>query len=313
MSTKAQETVDESSLLDFSLKEFWERNKFAYLMLLPAFIAVLFVIIYPFFYNLRLAFSGLNMYSMREFISSGTLDYIGFKNFIEVVTTSDFWTVFARTIVWTGVNVICHVGFGIFLAILLDRDMKFKGIYRTLLVIPWAIPQYIVILVWRGMFNYRFGAINLVLNKIGIDSIAWLSDPTTGFLAAIIVNVWLGIPFMMMIALGGLQSIDPNYYEAAEIDGASSWQQVKNITLPLLKPVMIPAVILGVVWTFKNLKVIFMLTNETLTGKVDILVTYVYKAAFSYYRYGYAAAFSFVIFIILLIWTIIFIDHIGEE
>ncbi|AGB40097.1 permease component of ABC-type sugar transporter [Halobacteroides halobius DSM 5150] len=311
MSAEVQK--QDNGILNFSLSEFWEKNRFAYLMLLPAFIGVFFVIIYPFFYNLKLAFSDLNMYSMRAFIKNGTLNYIGFKNFVEVVTTSDFWTVFGRTIVWTVVNVACHVGFGILLAILLDRDMKLKGIYRTLLVIPWAIPQYIVILVWKGMFNYRFGAINLMLNKLGFESIAWLSDPTTGFLAAIIVNVWLGIPFMMMIALGGLQSIDPNYYEAAEIDGASNWQQVKNVTLPLLKPVMIPAVILGVVWTFKNLKVIFMLTAGTLTGKIDILVTYVYKAAFTYYRYGYAAAFSFVIFLILLIWSIIFIEHLREE
>ncbi len=302
-----------SALSNFSLKDFWRQHKFSYLMLLPAFLVVLFVIIYPFFYNFRLAFSNLNMYNMRQFIQKGALEYIGFDNFIKIITESSFWIILFRTVVWTVVNVVAHVVFGIFYAIILDRDIMFKSIYRTLLVIPWAIPQYIVVLVWRGMFNYRYGAVNLLLSKFGIAPIAWLSQASTGFTAAIIVNVWLGIPFMMMIALGGLQSIDPNFYEAAEIDGASSWQQIKHITLPLLKPVMLPATVLGTVWTFNNLRVIYLLTQNTLTDKIDILVTYVYRAAFEFYRYGYAAAFSLIIFVILLVWAISFIDYINED
>lgn len=302
-----------SSLASFSLKDFWREHKFSYMMLLPAFIVVLFVVIYPFFYNFRLAFSNLNMYNMRQFIQRDQLTYIGIQNFIQIITESSFWIILLRTVAWTVINVVAHVGFGIFYAIILDRDLMFKSIYRTLLVIPWAIPQYIVVLIWKGMFNFRYGAVNLLLRKIGIPGIAWLSQTGTGFSAALIVNIWLGIPFMMMIALGGLQSIDPNFYEAAEIDGASNWQQIKHITLPLLKPVMLPAVILGVVWTFNNLRVIYLLTQNTLTNKIDILVTHVYRSAFEFYRYGYAAAFSLIIFVILLVWAISFIDYINED
>ncbi|PUU89373.1 MULTISPECIES: carbohydrate ABC transporter permease [Halanaerobium] len=302
-----------SALSNFSLKDFWREHKFSYLMLLPAFIVVLFVVIYPFFYNFRLAFSNLNMYNMRQFIQSDKLTYIGIDNFIKIITESSFWIILARTVAWTVINVVAHVTFGIFYAIILDRDLMFKSIYRTLLVIPWAIPQYIVVLIWKGMFNFRYGAVNLLLRKIGVPGVAWLSQASTGFSAALIVNIWLGIPFMMMIALGGLQSIDPNFYEAAEIDGASSWQQIKHITLPLLKPVMLPAVILGVVWTFNNLRVIYLLTQNTLTNKIDILVTHVYRSAFEFYRYGYAAAFSIIIFVILLVWAISFIDYINED
>lgn len=302
-----------SALSNFSLKDFWREHKFSYTMLLPAFIVVLFVVIYPFFYNFRLAFSNLNMYNMRQFIQSDQLTYIGLDNFVQIITESSFWIILLRTVAWTVINVVAHVGFGIFYAIILDRDIMFKSIYRTLLVIPWAIPQYIVVLIWKGMFNFRYGAINLFLRKIGVPGVAWLSQATTGFSAALIVNIWLGIPFMMMIALGGLQSIDPNYYEAAEIDGASNWQQIKHITLPLLKPVMLPAVVLGVVWTFNNLRVIYLLTQNTLTNKIDILVTHVYRSAFEFYRYGYAAAFSLIIFVILLVWAISFIDYINED
>jgi arabinogalactan oligomer/maltooligosaccharide transport system permease protein len=302
-----------SALSNFSIKDFWREHKFSYMMLLPAFIVVLFVVIYPFFYNFRLAFSNLNMYNMRQFIQSDQLTYIGIDNFIQIITESSFWIILLRTVAWTVINVVAHVGFGIFYAIILDRDLMFKSIYRTLLVIPWAIPQYIVVLIWKGMFNFRYGAVNLLLRKIGVPGVAWLSQASTGFSAALIVNIWLGIPFMMMIALGGLQSIDPNFYEAAEIDGASNWQQIKHITLPLLKPVMLPAVILGVVWTFNNLRVIYLLTQNTLTNKIDILVTHVYRSAFEFYRYGYAAAFSLIIFVILLVWAISFIDYINED
>ncbi|RCW58749.1 MULTISPECIES: carbohydrate ABC transporter permease [Halanaerobium] len=302
-----------SALSNFSIKDFWREHKFSYMMLLPAFIVVLFVVIYPFFYNFRLAFSNLNMYNMRQFIQSDQLSYIGIDNFIQIITESSFWIILLRTVAWTVINVVAHVGFGIFYAIILDRDLMFKSIYRTLLVIPWAIPQYIVVLIWKGMFNFRYGAVNLLLRKIGVPGVAWLSQASTGFSAALIVNIWLGIPFMMMIALGGLQSIDPNFYEAAEIDGASNWQQIKHITLPLLKPVMLPAVILGVVWTFNNLRVIYLLTQNTLTNKIDILVTHVYRSAFEFYRYGYAAAFSLIIFVILLVWAISFIDYINED
>ena len=302
-----------SALSNFSLNDFWREHKFSYMMLLPAFIVVLFVVIYPFFYNFRLAFSNLNMYNMRQFIQQDQLTYIGIENFIKIVTESSFWIILLRTVAWTVINVVAHVGFGIFYAIILDRELMFKSIYRTLLVIPWAIPQYIVVLIWKGMFNFRYGAVNLLLRKIGVPGIAWLSQAGTGFSAALIVNIWLGIPFMMMIALGGLQSIDPNFYEAAEIDGASNWQQIKHITLPLLKPVMLPAVILGVVWTFNNLRVIYLLTQNTLTNKIDILVTHVYRSAFEFYRYGYAAAFSLIIFVILLVWAISFIDYINED
>ena len=154
------------------------------------------------------------------------------------------------------------------------------------------------------------GAINLILSKFGVDAITWLSDPTLAFIACIITNVWLGIPFMMMIALGGLQSIPHELYEAARIDGAGRREQFKRITIPMLKPVMIPAITLGIVWTFNNLNVMWLISNGgEPADSTHILVTYVYRAAFNLYRYGYAAAFSMIIFIILAIFSITFMNR----
>jgi arabinogalactan oligomer/maltooligosaccharide transport system permease protein len=208
------------------------------------------------------------------------------------------------------VNVVLHVIFGVMLALLLNRPLPGKGIIRVLLILPWAVPSYITALTWRGMFNIDYGAVNIILNKFfGIEPISWLIDPTNAFIATIITNVWLGIPFMMIIALGGLQSIPQELYEAASIDGATAWQQFKKITLPLLKPVMIPAITLGIVWTFNNINVVWLVSNGGQPGdQTHILVSFVYRAAFNLYRYGYAAAFSFMIFLMLALFSVKFMQ-----
>jgi arabinogalactan oligomer/maltooligosaccharide transport system permease protein len=152
------------------------------------------------------------------------------------------------------------------------------------------------------MFNQEFGAINLLLGKLGIAPIAWFSSEFWAFVAPTITNIWLGFPFIMVVALGGLQSIPEELYEAARIDGAGPWRRFVHITLPMLKPVLLPAVVLGTIWTFNNLNVIWLVTDQGLPAdKTHILVTYVYKAAFFYYRYGYAAAYSVFIFAILFV------------
>ena len=160
------------------------------------------------------------------------------------------------------------------------------------------------------MFNQEYGSINLVLGKfLAMNPIQWLSQPVEAFSACIITNSWLGFPFMMVIALGGLQSIPQDLYEAAKVDGANVWQQFKNITIPMLKPVMIPAIILGTIWTFNNINDVWLVSNAgEPSDQTHILVSYVYKAAFNLYRYGYAAAMSMIIFLILLTFGIVFMN-----
>jgi arabinogalactan oligomer/maltooligosaccharide transport system permease protein len=146
---------------------------------------------------------------------------------------------------------------------------------------------------------------------IGLGPFPWLSDPFWNFAAMIITNVWLGVPFMMVIILGGLQSISNDYYEAAEIDGATSRQSFRAITLPLLRPVLTPAIILGTVWTLNNINVPFFINQNELETS-DILVTALFRQAFQYNRYGDAAAFAFVIFLLLLAFTVVYIRRTGS-
>ncbi|MBN2018588.1 MAG: extracellular solute-binding protein [Candidatus Cloacimonetes bacterium] len=278
--------------------------RFAVFMALPASVILFGVVIYPFFYNIVLSFSNMNMTN----VNSWTI--IGFGQYLQVFAEKIFYSVFFKTVVWTVVNVFFHVTIGVFLAVLLNRYLPGKAIIRVLLILPWAVPEYITALTWRGMFMYDTGAINLILHKLGIPAVNWLSEATTAFIASMITNIWLGVPFMMIIALGGLQSIPKELYEAAEIDGASAWKRFWKVTVPLLKPVMIPAITLGIVWTFNKLTVIWLVTNGGQPAdKSHILVSYVYRAAFNLYRYGYAAAFSMVIFLILVIFSVTFMKR----
>ncbi|HHS50136.1 MAG TPA: sugar ABC transporter permease [candidate division Zixibacteria bacterium] len=278
-------------------------RRFAYLMLLPAGLVVAAVVLYPFIYNFIISLSNMSMTNFHDW------RIIGFGQYVKVFTEKLFYSVFAKTIVWTVVNVLFHVTIGVFLAMLLNRTLPGKGIFRTLLIIPWAMPQYIAALTWRGMFNYQYGAINLIITQyLAMSPVEWLRSPFEAFTACILTNIWFGFPFMMIIALGGLQSIDKSLYEAAEVDGASQWRQFWTITVPLLRPVMVPAIVLGTIWTFNNLNVMWLVSNGgEPADSTHILVSYVYKAAFNLYRYGYAAAFSVVIFVILLIFSIFFI------
>lgn len=283
------------------------------MLLLPALVGVAALIIYPFGFNVYLAFSNMNMYRFKEFsvgLSHGITNFLDVFR-LPVLQKVTFLQLLARTVLWTAINVACHVLGGLGLAILLNRPMRGKGIYRTLLVVPWAVPQVIVGLAWRGEFHYQYGFVNLVLERIGLRPVQWLTDPRWAFVAVVLVNVWLGIPFMMVIILGGLQSISQEYYDAAQIDGASGWQQFRSITMPLLKPVLTPAVILGVVWTFNNFNVIYLVTRGGPMEGTDILVTSLYKAVFEFYRYGFGAAYALVIFIFLFAFAATYLRIVG--
>jgi arabinogalactan oligomer/maltooligosaccharide transport system permease protein len=279
---------------------------FVYSFVAPAFLVLIGVVIYPFIFNIVISLSNMSLAHIRDW------HFVGFKQYVKVFTEEskpNFYSVFLKTIIWTVVNLIFHVVIGVFLALLLNqKEIRGKAIFRTILVLPWAVPQLIVALTWRGMFNYEYGSINLMLTQwFGLPAVQWLKSPVETFIAVIITNVWLGFPFMMIIALGALQSIPHELYEAADMDGASWFHKLKNITIPLIRPVMVPAITLGTIWTFNNLNIVWLVSNAgEPSDQTHLLVSFVYKAAFNFYRYGYGAALSMVIFFILLIFSLTF-------
>jgi arabinogalactan oligomer / maltooligosaccharide transport system permease protein len=270
----------------------------AYLYTMPAFVVMAAVVLYPFIFNVIISLSNMSLSHFRLW------KLIGLENYKSVLVDPSFRQFFFKTVLWTVINVFFHVLIGVSLALILNKDIKGKTFFRTLLILPWAVPQYITALTWRGMFNSEYGAVNLLLGKWFGLSIPWLNTEWGSFSACLITNIWLGFPFMMVIALGGLQSIPDELYEAAEIDGSSWYHKLRHITIPLLKPVMVPAITLGVIWTFNNFNVVWLVSNGgEPSDSTHILVSWVYKTGFTYFRLGYAAAFSMIIFMILLIFS----------
>ena len=279
---------------------------FAYLLIIPAMLVIAATIIYPFFYNVVLSFSNMSLRNFQDW------QIVGFQNYSQVFTESKFFVVLAKTLIWTVLCVFFHVAIGLLLAVCLNGPVYGKSIYRIILILPWAIPAYITALTWRGMFNYEYGAINLILTQwFGLEEgLNWLGDEWLAFGACIVTNIWLGFPFMMVIALGGMQGIPAELYEAARIDKVSRWKQFWHITLPMLKPVLVPSMTLGAIWTFNNLNVVWLVTNAgEPADKTHILVSYVYKAVFNLYQYGYGAALSMIIFFMLLVFSLVFLNR----
>ena len=272
----------------------------------PAMIATTVLILLPFAVGLALA-----LFSHRQ----GTWTFVGLANFFDILLSKSyavfeplsFYYALLVTILWTVVNLTLHVGIGLALALLLDRQgMRLKPLYRVLLVIPWAVPNYITSLIWKTIFHKQYGALNGLLDLLGLERVSWFSSFGTAFFANVCANAWLGFPFMMVVALGALQAIPRDLYEAADVDGASAWAKFRLITVPLLAPAMVPAILLGLVWTFNQFNVIYLVSGGEPDNATDILISEAFRWAFARQeQYGYAAAYAALIFLLLLGWSVL--------
>jgi ABC-type sugar transport system permease subunit len=269
-----------------------------YAAIAPALIGMLVLVFIPFFMGVYLAFLD----------NEG--NFIGLQNFAEILFpsgTSDtnFYFTLGVTIMWTVLNVSLHVVIGLFLALVLQSErLRGRSIYRVLLIVPWAVPNYITALIWKWIFNTQYGPANAFLALFGAGPVDWLGRSFwTNFLANLVTNTWLGFPFMMVVSLGALQSIPQELYEAAKIDGASRWAQFRHVTLPLLKPALFPAIILGTIWTFNMFNVVYLVSGGAPDNKTNILITEAYRLFRVLKNYGMAAAYSLTIFAILLVYT----------
>lgn len=263
-------------------------------------------------YSLDYGWKNFKRVFVKEDPETGDID--GWGRLLQT-ENSTFPRLMRTTVSWTFLNVVFHLLFGMILAILLNRpNMKLRGLYRAIIVLPWAISQPIIALAWKGEFHSQFGFVNDILTTIGLEPVNWLFTPTPAFIAVTFVNIWLGIPFYMVTLLGGLQSIDGSYYEAAEIDGANAWNRFRHVTVPLIRPVAVPIITLDVVWTFNNFNVIYLITRGGPNESTNILVTALYNAAFGrngQTQLGFAAAFSLVIFAVLFLFAIVWVTSSG--
>lgn len=279
------------------------RWAFAYAWVAPAFLAMGLLVVIPFLLG-----AAVSLFEYQE----QTWTFIGIAHFLDILFARDFpvtspmsfWYTLGVTVAWTLANVFLHVSIGVALAMLLREPwVRMRGVFRALLILPWAIPSYITALVWKGMFHRQFGAVNGLLALLGLEPVSWFARFSTAFAANVTTNTWLGFPFMMVVTLGALQAIPRDLEEAAEVDGAGGWQRFRHVTLPLLAPALLPAVILGSVWTFNMFNVIFLVSGGEPDGSTDILISQAYRWAFTRgHRYGYAAAYAVIIFGALVVY-----------
>lgn len=276
------------------------RGGFAYAYLGPAAVAMAVLVFVPFAVG-----AGMSLYHH----DAGRWTFIGLGNFADILLSRDgpvwaplsFYFTLAVTVLWTVVNVSLHVLIGVTLALLLrDPLLKLRGIYRVLLIMPWAVPNYITALIWKGMFHRQFGAINGMLAWLGLEPVSWFARFWTALTANVATNVWLGFPFMMVVTLGALSRIPKELEEAAALDGATRWQRLRYVVLPLLGPAILPSVLLGAIWTFNMFNIVFLVSGGEPDGATEILVSQAYRWAFTRgHQYGYAAAYAVLIFLVL--------------
>jgi arabinogalactan oligomer/maltooligosaccharide transport system permease protein len=296
------------------------KHWYAWAMVLPVVIVLAVLVLYPLARGVYISFTDLNESNQRAEICTKTLggaeecepnpnaaQFTGLKNYTDILSgkKGHFWLQFTNTIVWTASCVFFHYAIGLGLAVLLNRRIRGRGLYRVLLIVPWAVPAFVAAFSWKFIFNERNGLANVLLTSVGLDRVEWFADRWTSLFTAVVANIWIGVPFMMVALLGGLQSISGDLYEAAEMDGASPWQRFVNVTLPGLRPVSATVVLLGTIWTFNMFPIIFLVTRGGPGGSTEILVTGAYKAAFEGLRnYSLAATYGVLILSILIVYSI---------
>jgi len=279
----------------------------AWAFMLPVLLVMALIVFYPLAIGFFQTFTNIDNLNQGTRFKPPSWEFVGLQNYIDILTgeNTKFYPVLAWTIVWTIVNVFFHYTIGIGLALALNQRFRGRTTYRLVLMLRWAVPAYITAIAWLFIFNGEYGLLNNILGAMGMPRVPWLSTFPWYYIMPIIVNVWLGIPFMMVTLLGGLQSIPSDLYEAAAMDGASRRQSFWNITLPQLKSVSTTVILLGCIWTFNIFVVIFFITGGGPGGKTDILVTYTYNA-FTLGQYAIAATYGVIIFSLLLVFSSVY-------
>ncbi|KGP71549.1 sugar ABC transporter permease [Pontibacillus yanchengensis] len=277
-------------------------NGFPYLILSPGFFLLVFVVITPIIFVFTIAFTNYDLFHQWP---ASLMDWVGFENFQKLFTLemwrSTFFNVFAWTLVWTFGATTCQIALGVFLAVIVNqKELKGKAIIRTVFILPWAVPAFVSILIFSGMFNQDFGSINEILaSTIGVE-IPWMTEPFWSRLALIMIQTWLGFPFIFVMVTGVLQAIPEELYEAAVVDGASALQKFRNITFPLIMFSIAPILITQYTFNFNNFNVIFLFNgggppvSGQKAGGTDILISWIYNLTMTSQQYGIAAAITLI-------------------
>lgn len=288
----------------------FKRNYYGYLYILPLVLVLATVLLYPI---IRVAVMSVQDWYMLRPSSKG--EFVGLNNFITLFKDDAFWKSVKTSVIYILVTVPCRYLLGFGAALLLNQKFRGRGVARALIIIPWAIPEVVICLIWILMYERDFGIINALLSKFGIisENIGFLMNPDTALGAAMVVNVWKGFPFVGVMLLAGMQSIPGELYEASMVDGSNAFQRLRHITIPMLRPVSMVVFLLLVIWTIRDFGIVYLLARGGPTGATEVLTIYLYKAAFTSNDYGIASAGGMIMLVVAMIFTYFYIRTLNRE
>lgn len=277
-----------------------------WLYCVPALLLILIVIAFPIAYTGWISLTNMNLYHWTDY------GFIGLDNYARALFKLDsgFLSALGTTLVWTVLNMAIQIGLGFLIALGLNAPgLRLKRVYKTLLMVPWAVPAYISILLWRvGMFNTEFGILNKLLSALGFAKVDFLAGNGIAFLSCMALNLWMALPFMISTIDGALQSVDGSLYESATLDGAGFWVRTRSITIPAIRPIIAPAAVMTTFITFKQFDIIYLLTQQRgyMTGAtLNTVITYAHQNAFASNNYGLSSAVSMLLFVVIILFSIL--------
>ncbi|MFW6315638.1 MAG: carbohydrate ABC transporter permease [Cyanobacteriota bacterium] len=272
-----------------------QEQRTGWLLSLPALIILILVFAYPIGRAFWLSLFTENLGTELEPV------FTGLENYARMFGDGRFWNSLGNTAVFTVISLFLELVLGILIALVLDQQFRGRGIVRTIGILPWALPTAVMGLAWEWIFNDQYGVANDILRGLGFDSVNWLGEPGFAMLALIVADVWKTTPFIAVIVLAGLQAISQDLYEAHAIDGANPFQNFFQITLPLITPQIIIALLFRFAEAFGIFELVFVMTGGGPAGSTEMVSIYIYQTVMRYLDFGYGAALIVITFLILLL------------
>ena len=279
-----------------------------YVLLSPAVLATVIIVFYPMVQALITSLYNNILWKPRA------VRFIGLDNYIAIWNDPVFWSSLGRTAVWIGLTVPLQLALGLVTALLLNQTFRWRALARSLILIPWALPSVVIGLMWSWIYNPQVGLLNDLMLRLGLlqSAVPWLANPDTSLYAIIVALVWQGFPFFAIMILAGLQTIPHSLYEAADIDGASDFQQFWHITLPALKSVLGTAVMLRIIWVANSVDVIYVMTGGGPGYATHTLPLYALKRTYASMDFGYGSALAVSFSVLLLGAIYIYLRRVGK-
>ena len=279
-----------------------------HVLLSPAVLATVIVVFYPMLQALITSLYNNILWKPRA------VKFIGLDNYIAIWHDPVFWASLGRTAIWIGLTVPLQLLLGLVTALLLNQQFRWRGLARSLILIPWALPSVVIGLMWSWIYNPQVGLLNDLMLRLGLlqTAMPWLANPDTSLYAIIAALVWQGFPFFAIMILAGLQTIPHSLYEAADIDGATDWQQFWHITMPALKSVLVTAVMLRIIWVANSIDVIYVMTGGGPGYATHTLPLYALKRTYASMDFGYGSALAVSFSLLLLGAIYVYLRRVGK-